>query len=133
MDVLAQASEQATAEFRAPSLFEASESDKANGVGHSLKMLCDTHKAPAVFFSQNEQKYICFKCIVAQEKLLYIDGNYTKELQDFERIKALTEEAIKSNMKNTKLMKQWKYDIRASLMKVKSTFCKQIDNFRGIF
>ena len=44
-----------------------------NLLDQSIKMLCDTHKAPAVFFSNKEERYVCFKCLVASEKLLYID------------------------------------------------------------
>jgi len=71
-------------------------------------MLCDTHKAPAVFFSNKEERYVCFKCLVASEKLLYIDKSYKKEMEDFERIKEITAEAVKSNIKNTSITKKWK-------------------------
>lgn len=64
----------------------------------SIKMLCETHKAPAVFFSEKEDRYVCFKCLVASEKLLYIDKNYSEEMEDFERIKKMTSEAITNNM-----------------------------------
>jgi len=50
-------------------------------------MICETHKAPAVFFSEKEDRYVCFKCLAASEKLLYIDKNYIDEMEDFERIK----------------------------------------------
>ena len=60
----------------------------------SIKMLCDTHKAPAAFFSEKENRYVCFKCLVASEQLLYIDSSYEKDMEDFEKIKKLTAEAI---------------------------------------
>ena len=41
-----------------------------NDLDQSIKMLCDTHKAPAVFFSNKEDRYVCFKCLVQSEKLL---------------------------------------------------------------
>ena len=74
----------------------------------SIKMLCDRHKAPAVFFSQKEDRYVCFKCLVAQEKLLYIDKGYKEQMEEFERIRDLTSEAIKSNLLSTSTIKRWK-------------------------
>ena len=63
-------------------------------VNLSQSMVCDRHKAPAIFFSHKEERYVCFKCLVSQEKLLYIDKRYKEQMDDFERIKALTVEAI---------------------------------------
>jgi len=95
----------------------------------SIKMLCDTHKAPAVFFSNKEDRYVCFKCLVASEKLLYIDKSYKSEMDDFEKIKLLTAEAVKSNLKNTTIVKKWKYEIRSILMRVRERFNDGIDKF----
>jgi len=67
----------------------------------SIKMLCTMHKSPAVFFSEKEDRYVCFKCLVSTEKLLYIDKSYKKEMDEFERIKELTASAVKSNIENT--------------------------------
>ena len=53
----------------------------------SIKMICDTHKAPAVFFSNKEDRYVCFKCLVSSEKLLYIDKSYKAEMEYSEQIK----------------------------------------------
>ena len=92
-------------------------------------MLCETHKAPAVFFSEKEDRYVCFKCLVASEKLLYIDKNYSEEMEDFERIKKMTSDAITSNMSNTKIIAQWKYDIRKCLMNIRDKFSENIDKF----
>ena len=69
-----------------------------NMMDQSIKMICDTHKAPAVFFSQKEERYVCFKCLVTSEKLLYIDKSYKQDMDDFEKIKKMTEEAIRSNV-----------------------------------
>lgn len=71
----------------------------------SIKMLCDTHKAPAVFFSNKEDRYVCFKCLVSSEKLLYIDKSYKMEMEYFEKIKEMTILAIKSNQHNLNIMK----------------------------
>ncbi len=57
-------------------------------------MLCEEHKSPAVFFSNEAQKYFCFKCLVTTSKLLFIDTNYKTEIEDFERIKKLTEDSV---------------------------------------
>ena len=88
----------------------------------SIKMLCEMHKAPAVFFSEKEDRYVCFKCLVKTEKLLYIDKSYQNEMEDFERIKALCAEAITSNIKNTSIIKKWKYEIRSRLMDIRTRF-----------
>lgn len=53
-------------------------------MNESIKMICDTHKAPAVFFSNKEERYVCFKCLVSSEKLLYIDKSYKAEMEYFE-------------------------------------------------
>ena len=66
-------------------------------LNESIKMICDTHKAPAVFFSNKEERYVCFKCLVSSEKLLYIDKSYKAEMEYFEQIKALAIIAIKTN------------------------------------
>jgi len=95
----------------------------------SIKMLCDTHKAPAVFFSNKEERYVCFKCLVASEKLLYIDKSYKSQMEDFEKIKEMTAEAVKSNVRNTTIIREWKRDIRGCLMRVKERFNENIDKF----
>ena len=50
-------------------------------------MMCEKHNTPAVFFSEKEERYVCFKCLAAAEKLLYIDQSYLDQMEDFERIK----------------------------------------------
>jgi hypothetical protein len=92
-------------------------------------MLCEQHKAPAVFFSQKEDRYVCFKCLVSQERLMYIDKSYKEEMDEFERIKTLTSQAIKSNFVNTSTIKTWKYEIRSCLMRIRTKFIDQIDKF----
>lgn len=85
-------------------------------------MLCETHQEAAIFFSKKEEKYFCLKCLVSQEKLMYIDKSYKEQMDDFERIKEMTSEAIKSNMVNTKTIKTWKYEIRSCLMRIREKF-----------
>lgn len=99
--------------------------DSQNIIGNldqSIKMLCDTHKAPAVFYSNKEERYVCFKCLVSTEKLLYIDKSYKHEMEDFERIKEMTSEACRSNIQNLEIIKKWKYEVRSCLMRVRSRF-----------
>jgi uncharacterized lipoprotein YehR (DUF1307 family) len=50
-------------------------------------------------------------------------------MDEFERIKALCEEAVTSNIKNTTIIKQWKYEIRQRLMSIRVNFNDQIDKF----
>ena len=92
-------------------------------------MTCETHKAPAVFFSEKEDRYVCFKCLAASEKLLYIDKNYLEEMEDFERIKKLTSDAITSNAPNTRIIREWKNDIRNCIMRIREKFIENTDKF----
>lgn len=92
-------------------------------------MICTKHNAAAAFYSEKEERYVCFKCVVASEKLLYIDKNYQHQMDDFERIKKLAHEAIKSNWENTKITATWKRSIRDCLMKIRERFNENIDRF----
>lgn len=100
-----------------------------NDTDISQSMVCEKHKAPASFFSHKEERYVCFKCLVSQEQLLFIDKRYKEHMDDFERIKTLTAKAIQSNFINTTTIKRWKYEIRECLMRIRSKFIDQIDAF----
>ena len=50
-------------------------------------------------------------------------------MEDFERIRDLTAEAVNSNIENTTIMKMWKYKIRESLMDIRTEFNQNIDKF----
>lgn len=50
-------------------------------------------------------------------------------MEDFERIKELTAEAVKTNVKNTTIMRKWKQEVRQCLMRVRERFNDQIDKF----
>ena len=50
-------------------------------------------------------------------------------MDDFERIKTLTADAIKANQPNARIMRQWKYDIRNCLMRIRVRFNENIDKF----
>lgn len=104
-----------------------------NKADETIKMLCEAHKAPAVFFSQQQDRYLCFKCLVASGQLLYIDQSYKQEMEDFERIRDLTASAVTSNVENTSITKEWKAEIRACLMRIRVDFNKNIDNFIALF
>ena len=50
-------------------------------------------------------------------------------MEEFERIKKLVAEAVRTNMDNTVIMKKWKQDIRACLMRIRERFIENIDQF----
>ena len=50
-------------------------------------------------------------------------------MEDFQRIKRVTEEAVRSNMNNTTIIRQWKRDIRACIMRIKEKYNNLIDKF----
>lgn len=95
----------------------------------TIKMLCKEHGAPAVFFSQQQDCYYCFKCLVSSGQLLYIDKSYKDEMEDFERIRDLTAEAVNTNIENTTIIKEWKHRIRRGLMDIRDEFNSNIDKF----
>ena len=63
----------------------------------SLKIECEKHHIVAQFFSAKANKYKCFKCLVEEQELVYIDKRFKKEMEEFERIKQRTIEAITSS------------------------------------
>jgi hypothetical protein len=50
-------------------------------------------------------------------------------MDEFERIRELTKDAVKSNFVNTTTIKNWKYEIRNCLMRIRSKFVEEIDQF----
>jgi len=48
-------------------------------------------------------------------------------MDEFENIKIMTQEAIKTNMKNISIVANWKKDIRQCLMRVRSKYINMID------
>ena len=58
--------------------------------------------------NQTCQQYFCFKCLVTSSKLLFIDTNYKTEIEDFERIKKLTEDSVSSTEKLTNNLNEWR-------------------------
>ena len=70
-----------------------------------LNISCDTHKAPAVFFSNKFNKYQCLKCLIEEQELVYIDKRFKQEMDDFERIKHYLINVIKSRDEKSSLTK----------------------------
>jgi len=99
----------------------------------SIRINCEPHNAPAVFFSKQQNQYKCFKCLVGEQDLVYIDKRFKKEMEDFEDIKNTTKKAVVDNAQNTALIKEWKQSIRKTLIEVKENFIDWIDNFTNKF
>lgn len=99
----------------------------------SIKINCIPHNAPAVFYSRQQNQYKCFKCLVGEQDLIYIDKRFKKEMEDYETIKMNSGNAIRDNMANTRLIKDWKLNIRKTLFEVKEKFTEWIDNYTNKF
>jgi len=99
----------------------------------TLRINCQTHNAPATFYSKAEQRYKCLKCIVASEDLHYIDKKYKNQLEEFEQIKAYTAKAIVENEQNISIIRKWKDGIRDTLVKVKNEYIEWIESFTNKF
>mgnify|MGYP001316025019 CR=1 FL=1 len=74
----------------------------------TIRINCDTHNAPATFWSRQLGKYQCLKCLVAREDLQYIDKKYKNNLEDFEKIKEYAAKAIKENAPHINIIAEWK-------------------------
>jgi hypothetical protein len=63
----------------------------------------------------------------------YINGpqvhQFQKNLEEFDQIKTKTAEIIKNNSKKMDIMKNWKKDIRNTIMKVRNEFVDWVDTF----
>ena len=70
----------------------------------TLRINCIPHNTPAVFFAKAEGVYKCFKCLVAEQDLMYIDKDYKKQMEDFESIKEYTYKAVLENESHTHLI-----------------------------
>ena len=99
----------------------------------TLRINCETHNAPATFFSRELQKYLCLKCLVAREDLQYIDKKYKKQLEEFEKIKEYAAKAIRENAPNINIIAEWKGTIRDTLLKVKQKYIEWIETFTNKF
>ena len=51
--------------------------------------------------------------------MIYIDKKFKKEMEEYERIKRFAAEAITSNSLKMNAMRQWKNEIRKTLMNVR--------------
>jgi hypothetical protein len=99
----------------------------------TLRINCETHNAPATFWSRQEQKYQCLKCLVAREDLQYIDKKYKKQLEEFEQIKGYAAKAITENAPHIHIIAEWKAEIRDTLLKVKQKYIEWIETFTNKF
>jgi len=50
-------------------------------------------------------------------------------MEEFEKIKEMTHESLKSNVKNFEIVSNWKDDVRASLIRLRKKFNNLIDKF----
>ena len=91
--------------------------------------LCEPHQQPAIFFSDQEKKWKCLQCLMKEQNLHYVSDNFQKYLEEFDQIKANTAEIIKNNSKKMDIMKNWKKDIRSTIVKVRNEFVDWIDTF----
>jgi hypothetical protein len=83
-------------------------------------MTCQEHNQVAMFYSDQEKKYKCYQCLLKQMNLHLVDDNFQKHLEDFDRIKARSEETIRVNSQRMNVMKDWKNKIRTTIMKVRN-------------
>lgn len=74
----------------------------------SLAINCDAHNRPAVFFSQKQNAWRCFLCMMNQEGLIYVDKQYKHDMEDYENIKSTTFKVICENSPSMTLVKDWK-------------------------
>lgn len=99
----------------------------------SIQMVCEKHKMPVVFASKEQNKYFCFKCLIANDNLLYIDKTYKSEMDDFIDIKKKTHDVIVRNLDKTDIVDKWKSNIRDKLVQTKLTFNRRIDRYIEMF
>ena len=58
-----------------------------------------------------------------------VNDNFQKNLEEFDVIKAKTEDIIRANSKRVNVMKNWKNEIRTTIMKVRNEFVEWVDSF----
>ena len=92
-------------------------------------LTCEEHKQIAMFYSDQEKKYKCYECLLKQMNLHLVDGSFQKHLEEFDQIKAKSEDIIRSNSKRMNVMKSWKNEIRNSIMRVRNEFVEWVDIF----
>ena len=93
----------------------------------SIKIECEKHHIVAQFFSAKANKYKCFKCLIEEQELVYIDKRFKKEMEEFERIKQRTTEAISNSYSKLGQRELWREQIRRGLMDARQFFLDQID------
>lgn len=63
----------------------------------------------------------------------YVDDNFQKHLEEFDRIKAYSADVIKSNAPKMDPMRKWKNEIRGNLINVRNEFVSWVDTFTNQF
>lgn len=58
-----------------------------------------------------------------------VDGSFQKHLEEFDQIKAKSEDIIRTNSSRMNVMKNWKNEIRNSIMRVRNEFVEWVDTF----
>lgn len=99
----------------------------------SLAINCQDHNRPAVFFSQKQNSWRCFLCMMNQEGLIYVDKQYKHDMEDYESIKANCFRSVQENTPYSTLIQTWKQKIRDTLVQVRCDFNEWIDSFTHKF
>lgn len=71
--------------------------------------------------------------MVEEQDLIYIDKNIKKEMEEFESIKILTAEVIKCYAGQGAPIKNWKQQIRKTLIRVREKFIDWVESFINKF
>ena len=87
----------------------------------------------AIFYSNSKQAYKCFKCLLEEQDLIYIDKQFKKDMEQFEKVKEKAARVIKTDQGKMNMMKNWRKEIRHMLVRVRTEFVKWIDNFTQQF
>lgn len=94
-----------------------------------LSILCERHKAQAIFYSKQQERYKCFQCLLEEQDLIYIDKRFKKEMEEYERIKRYSANVIQKSSGKMHCMRQWKNEIRKVLMAVREQFQRWVEHF----
>ena len=98
-------------------------------VDSELAINCKDHNKPAVFFSKKLGSWRCFKCMLSQEDLVYVDKQYKSDMEEYESIKKMTHRVVVENGPSGQLIGNWKKGIRETLIDVRAQFNEWINAF----
>lgn len=88
-------------------------------VDSELAINCLEHDKPAVFFSRKLNQWRCFRCMLEQEDLVYVDKQYKSDMEEYESIKKMCFRVVQENAPNGSLIASWKRGIREVLIEVR--------------